>query len=47
MKCYPSTFAHKHDSYLIELIDEDPQIMVNDIMERLTDKFEGFGISDS
>ncbi|KAI9480821.1 MAG: hypothetical protein EXX96DRAFT_634515 [Benjaminiella poitrasii] len=47
MKGRPSTFTNEHDSYLIELIDDDSQIIVSDIMERLTEKFEGFIISNS
>ncbi|KAG1140518.1 hypothetical protein G6F37_009010 [Rhizopus arrhizus] len=47
MKGRPSTFTNEHDSYLIELIDDDSQIIVSDIMERLTEKFEGFSISNS
>ncbi|RCH78152.1 hypothetical protein CU098_002169, partial [Rhizopus stolonifer] len=47
MKGRPSTFTDEHDSYLIELIDDDSQIIVSDIMERLTEKFEGFSISNS
>lgn len=47
MKGRPSTFTDEHNSYLIELIDDDSQIIVSDIMERLTEKFEGFSISNS
>jgi hypothetical protein len=47
MKGRPSTFTDKHDSYLIELIDDNPQIIMSDIMEKLTEKFEGFSIFNS
>ncbi|CEP13202.1 hypothetical protein [Parasitella parasitica] len=47
MKGRPSTFTNEHDSYLIELMDNDSQIIVSDIMERLTEKFERFSISNS
>ncbi|KAG1441614.1 hypothetical protein G6F56_011398 [Rhizopus delemar] len=47
MKGRPSTFTEEHDSFLIELIDNDPQIIVSDIIEMLIVEFEGFSISNS
>lgn len=47
MKGRPSTFTEEHDSFLIKLIDNDPQIIVSDIMEMLIVEFEGFSISNS
>ncbi|KAI9004282.1 hypothetical protein CLU79DRAFT_806797 [Phycomyces nitens] len=47
MKGRPSNFTEEHDSFLIELIDNDPQIIVSDIMEMLIVEFEGFSISNS
>jgi hypothetical protein len=47
MKGRPSTFTEEHDNFLIKLIDNDPQIIVNDIMEMLIVEFEGFSISNS
>ncbi|KAG1437964.1 hypothetical protein G6F56_012849 [Rhizopus delemar] len=47
MKGRPSTFTEEHDSFLIELIDNDPQIIVSDIMEMLIVELEGFSLSNS
>lgn len=47
MKDRSSTFTDEHDSYLIGLIGGDLLIIMSDIMERLTEKFGGFNISNS
>ncbi|KAG1092608.1 hypothetical protein G6F42_019158 [Rhizopus arrhizus] len=46
-KWWKHTFTEEHDSFLIKLIDNDPQIIVSDIMEMLIVEFEGFSISNS
>ncbi|KAG2222431.1 hypothetical protein INT45_009443 [Circinella minor] len=42
-----SSLTTKHNEYLQSLLDNDPQLFSDDIMESLTEQFEGFTISKS
>ncbi|KAI8985230.1 hypothetical protein BDB01DRAFT_867048 [Pilobolus umbonatus] len=42
-----SSFTTKHNEYITKLLDNDPQIFADDIINSLTEQFEGFTISKS
>ena len=42
-----SSFTIEHNKYINELLDNDPQLYSDDIIKRLTERFEGFSISKS
>lgn len=42
-----STFTDDHNDYLRDLVDDDPQLAVDDIVVKLAEKFEDFSISKS
>lgn len=42
-----SSFTTEHNEYITKLLDNDPQIFADDIINSLTEQFEGFTISKS
>lgn len=43
----PTAFNDEHRGYLTEVIDEKPDIVLDEMMESLTAQFTGLGISKS
>ncbi|KAG2229910.1 hypothetical protein INT48_008285 [Thamnidium elegans] len=43
----PSSFSGEHEQHIEEIVEQNPQICADDIIDSLTHKFEGFSISKS
>ena len=43
----PNNFIEEHKAYVLDLVDDDPQVTVCDVVERLTKSFEDFSLTKS